>query len=180
MNHGNRCISWGNRWPATFRIHDSPVRSSDSLRRRACRRTDSPRPPAFPPATSRRSSMARQCRHMSLNAIAWADDLATGANEWTGPTPVWQYLRAPYVWELERGLAWYRLARTNPRCSPATLPGRSRCLTGRTSQRKRRAAIGSSRPCGYNRPAFVTSELSAVHGVHRSATESVNGEHLST
>lgn len=46
--------------------------------------------------------------------LATADELAEQANTWTGPVPPWQYYRAPWYWDLERGLVWTYTARFAP------------------------------------------------------------------
>lgn len=53
-------------------------------------------------------------RDTALRVLAEADGLAEEAGRWDGEVPPWQYYRAPWFWELERGLIHRFLAREDP------------------------------------------------------------------
>jgi transcriptional regulator with XRE-family HTH domain len=43
--------------------------------------------------------------------VAAGDEIAAGLPSWVGPVPAWQYYRAPWLWDLERGLVHLYLDR---------------------------------------------------------------------
>jgi transcriptional regulator with XRE-family HTH domain len=71
--------------------------------------------------------------HAAMNDLAGAkrllgvaDAFAAECEAWAGEVPAWQYYRAPWVWQVERGLALLYMARWDPRhATPAVLELRS-------------------------------------------------------
>lgn len=59
--------------------------------------------------------------HAAIGDVTEAERMLTAGDElaeqvplWVGEIPPWQYYRAPWLWELERGLVWRYIARWRP------------------------------------------------------------------